>query len=387
MSNLEDLLIAEWDPAAGPLDSPSYATIGKVGRGSCARGRGSIGPKDAYGAGTGSVLCDNSDGDVDPTAWHRAHPFLLRTAASTPILTGFSGTPQHDQSGAPRVANVTVPFSDQNARDARAQALGADILTEFGEVAPNTIKPGYVPYTIDPLKSYNRLALLQELALVECGAWWTSPTGGAGLKDRYHRLFKLAGGASLSFSDADPLPDGAVRYLAREAGGVWELAAPDLTYYDRVECAGTSGTIYTAANVPTGYDGETLSMLNLPCPADRWMEANAKYLLEVYRQTNTFPRRLKVRLWPTADDAIIETICALDIGDVVQVDGTVVGGAAGSWKCFIEHIQHDWDSSTPKWDVTLSFSSADRWEAAWGTYDDYLELDTHDWSGAKKWAP
>lgn len=370
MSELTDLLAVEWDPTIGADGTPDYVALGDIHTIRIAIGRTGGEVDSPYPPGSLSMTVDNTDATIDPTVWHRQHPIRVTTIAG--VITGgatlFAGAVtevSHDQSDMPFTAEATIGATD---------SLASEVLidpTSFGGV----FQPGSVPVSIRPDEEMTSAELIARVAVVECGALIAGE-----FRARYWLLEKLAAGPVLSFTDVD----GAGEHLLQ---GTFSLAEFGGNYADTVTYQGDSGIKKTAADVPATYLPVTFSRLDQPCPADRWMEANALYRLEVLKHQATWPRQVKIPLWPT-NEAFIDAVAAATIGDVVEIVGTPVGGSTQTWLCFIEHIVHDIDARARRWDVTLTLSSADAWLNAWGVIDDYVILDSSDeWDSGLKWAP
>lgn len=385
---LADYLTLEADLAAGPLATPTYASLNAtlIG-GNVSRGRFSIGADDAPGVGTATFLIDNTTAVLDTAVWYRGKHIRLSTDGGVRVFTGFIDRVRHDQSQAPWRAFAAIECVDRRTYHQRGTLaeLGYTVPSD-GRFTPPGLNVPWVPPDFGAVEAqtYDLAELWREWADLELGEYRVAADGTATFLDRWWRLRQFDIGEVAEFTDVDATP-GTARLLAQQAGGVLDWSEPEETYRDRVEFTGLSGAVRYAENVPTDYDPTTMSR-STRCPDDPWMQANADYLLPVLASTGGFWRRFTIRAMPST---VAETVAAIDIGDIVVVDADPVGATVGGIGLFVESINHAFSQESATWDITFGCSHANPWADAWGTYSDYLVLDdaTYGELDAKKAAP
>jgi len=302
-----------------------------------------------------------------------------------PIFTGYIDRVSHDQSAAPFRSSVSVSCVDNRfsrRRDTATNLLNA-LIAEGVSVpvqppdAAGIIRAFNVPYHVDLAATFDLMGLSQALMANEIGFLVIQKDGSIVFNSRSWRLRQLAAqyAAPLAVFSDTPQADSAYPLLAASAGGVLVVSDPEEAYRDRVEFTGLSGVTKIAADVPANYDPTAFTQTT-DCPNDNWTAANANFVLKPALSTSLFWRQFTVRIWPTPDDTIIDTICDIELGDIVEVLATPVGaGARVESVLFVESITHNFSASPQVWDVTFGCSDADAYFAAWGTNDDYLQYD------------
>jgi hypothetical protein len=384
--SLSEYLILEADLSAGPLATPTYASLGtRLISGAVSRGRSGVGPDDQYGTGTASFVIDNTTHALSTTAWYRGKHIRLKTAAGTAIFTGYIDRVRHDQSGAPFEASATIECVDQRSYKQRATlaGFGYTIPTNGRFVPPGLNVPWQPPdFGADTPSTYDLAELVRQWVDNECGAYIVTAAGAATSFDRWWRLRSLEVGAVQTFAE-DP-GVGEIGILARSSGGLLELSEPEETYRDRAEFTGTSTITQISENVPVDYDATALSRVT-QCPDDNWMAANALYQRSVYESQAPYWRRFTVRAAPSDT---FESAALVELGDVVDVAATPVGSTELACSLFVESVEHRFAADPPLWDVTFGCSNAQAWFDALGFFSGYLVYDNSmSYDDGLLWAP
>lgn len=388
MAAMSTVVKVEWSPSSTPLSgSPTWVDITDRVR-SLRINRGRDGIFDLYSTGKCTVELNNRDASIDLSDFRRWRQFRVTAVGpNVQIFTGFIAKVTHDQSRAPKDATANLLCQDPFGLFGRyelsggpqaastAQALVTSFLSTIG-YTPALVTVGlggdgatvgkHVPIQAETDLTGNAFEYLQSVMETEGGALYCNAAGSVVLYDRHAPLVRLAAGSSLTFSDTPT--GGQYAYLA----GSLLFAAPDDDYRNRVVAQG-SGVAQVSSDITSGFPPDTLSRTSLLTGYDNWAKANAEQWLGVYKQTNAYPRRLRIHLHPNGASGVITAVTALDLTSYVTVTVTPTGDTQRSYKCFVENIEHD---ITPDlWNTTLGFSSADRWQTAWGISTDYLKLD------------
>ncbi len=390
---LTDYLTLEADLTAGPLATPTYASLNAtlIG-GNVSRGRFSIGADDAPGVGAATFLIDNTTAVLDPAVWYRGKHIRLSTDGGVRVFTGFIDRVRHDQSQAPWRTFAAIECVDRRTYHQRGTLaeLGYTVPTNGRFIPPGLHVPWQPPDFGEPVPgTYDRAELLRQWIDAECGAVRILADGTEVLADRWWPLRSLQAAVDAGtypyFSDDEAFPD-AFRVLAREHGGTLQLSEPEEAYRDRIEFTGTSGVTQLTENVPTDYDPVALAR-STQCPDDRWMKANTTLLLAPLKTTTPYWRRFTVRAAPGPLD-VAEALALIEVGDLIVVAITPVGGTTVGSELFVESIEHTFSAESCTWDITFGCSSAGAWINTWGVFSDYLRYDdgmTYD--GSKKYLP
>lgn len=371
----------EWAPASDPFDdTPSWVDITSRVKGiTISRGRSGV--FDLYAAGKATVTLDNGAGTFDPTLWYRWRQVRITALATGPVTLelfyGFVEVILHDQSSRPKFATasmqcvdlmgvlsryeytaLTVPAEDPGPRIQRlidAMAI---------PVAWQSFAHGYA--IIAPMEDgvVNALQHLQDVAEAEIGGLFVSRQGILAFEDRYEYLDRLDFSPETTFSDT---------YAGFEVGFLYGdviLTPPGRDYRNRVTFTANGGTPQTAEDVPAGFPSDSLSR-TVPLDSDSQAMANSEALLAVYKQeTVVWPEHLTVSINSQNN---IDRVCSLDLRRYCAVEFTPAGKTQQTYKVFVESL--DYTMGSVDWTCRIGFSSADRWEAAWGTKSEYLTLD------------
>lgn len=385
MALVSSVVTVEWSPASTPFaTSPTWVDITSDVR-AVSISRGRSGSFDLYGAGKANITLDNRAGTFDPTAWHRWRQVRITATATGPtsnvIFRGFVQTIRHDQSLAPRDAVAVIECIDLMGLVSRYEldTVAANRSTEKSGVRVAAVlaeadipsawystATGIVDVVAPGGPVVNSLQHIQDVTEAEGGAFYTSAAGVLTFEDRYEGIDRLSSAAVTVFSDT---PAGAdVPFLY----GDLLLTPPGLEYRNRVLVTGADGVAVEWSDIPTDYPRDTLSR-NLPIATSSESDALAEMLLEVYKQTTViWPEGVSVSVWPDSQNTLDE-ITALDLREYCQVEFTPAGKTQQTYKVFVESISHSIGPS--HWTARIGFSSADRWEDAWGVKTDYLILD------------
>lgn len=379
---LSSVITVEWSPASDPFDTtPTWVDITQSVRSvEIDRGRGGV--FELYGAGRATIVLNNPTGGFDPTAWYRWRQVRVTATATGPVSNvlfyGFVENIFHDQSTVPKNATATIQATDLMGVLSRYEfpaslfsitdELAGDRITRILDAAaiPSawySIASGYVDIVAPTQASFNSLHHIQDVAESEGGAFYCSAAGVLTFEDRYEGLSRLDSAAVTTFSDT---PAGAeVPYLY----GEMVLTPPGRDYRNVVTITGDSGTPQQADDITSGYPPDSLSR-TLPMASDGQAGALAALLLEVYKQTGViWPEGISVSVWPDSQNTLDE-VSALDLRELCTVEFTPAGKTQQTYKVFVESISHTIGGG--HWTCQLGFSSADRWEDAWGTKSDYL---------------
>jgi hypothetical protein len=381
MPALISAVTVEWAPASDPFDdTPSWVDItGYVQHVSISRGRS--GSFDLYGAGKATIVLRNGAGTFDQTAWYRWRQVRVTALATGPVTLevfyGFVETILHDQPTVAAAATATIQATDLMGVLSRYEYTAASVPEESSGLriqrlvtacaipaAWQSIVTGYTAISALEDGTYNAMQHMQDVAEAEVGGLFVSRAGIVAFEDRYELLDRLDSSPETTFSNT---PTGAHVPMLM---GDMSLTPPGRDYRNRVTFTGESGIPQTAADVPTNFPADSLSR-TLPIASDGEALSNAVALLEVYKQ--------EAVVWPENVSVSIHTqntldrVCSLDLRRYCLVKFTPAGRSQQSYKVFVESITHDITPNT--WMCRIGFSSADRWEDAWGTKTDYLILD------------
>jgi hypothetical protein len=376
-----DSVTVEWAPASDPFDdTPTWVNITAYVTG-VSINRGRSGVFDLYGAGKATITLDNSAGTFDQTQWYRWRQVRVTALATGPttveVFYGFVETILHSQPTNTKSATATIQAVDLMGIVSRYEYNAASVSTEYSGVriqrlvtaigfpaAWQSIVTGYIIVAAMDDGAVNALQHMQDVAEAEIGAIFVSRQGVLAYEDRYELLDRLDSAAEATFSDTYAGTE--VPYLQ----GDLTLTLPGRDYRNRVTFTATDGDPQTSADVPTNFPADSLSR-TVPVESDSEAMANSVALLEVYsQQTVVWPEYLSISV---NSQNIIDRVCPLDLRRYCLVEFTPAGRAQQSYKVFVESIQHT--MTAVGWVCRIGFSSADRWEDAWGTKAAYLELD------------
>jgi hypothetical protein len=295
------------------------------------------------------------------------------------LFYGFVENILHDQSTVAKAATATIHAVDLMgvvsryeyvASSVPAEGPGARIsriLTAIGVPAAwQSIATGNAEIAALEDGVYNGLAHCQDVVEADIGALYCTAAGVLTFEDRYKNLYRLGSAAVTTFSDTAAGAEVRILY------GEMALTPPGRDYRNQVTVTGESGLPQTASDVPSSYPPDSLSR-TVPLNSDSDALATAEVLLEVYRQTGViWPEALSVSVWPLSQNALDE-VSAIDLREFCIVEFTPAGKTQQTYKVFAESLDHN--ISDGHWVTSLGFSSADRWEDAWGAITDYLILD------------
>lgn len=376
----------EWAPASDPFDdTPTWVDITAYVQ-SVSINRGRSGAFDLYGAGKATINLDNSAGAFDQTAWYRWRQVRVTASATGPVTLevfyGFIETILHSQPTTRKMATAIIQAVDlmgvvsryeytassvpQEASGLRIQRLvtAASIPAGLIPSAWQSIVAGYTTVTALPDGVVNALQHMQDVAEAEVGAVFVSRQGVIAFEDRYELLDRLDFSPETTFSDS---------YTGVEVPfqmGDLVLVPPGRDYRNRVTFTPASGVPQTATNIIANFPPDSLSR-TVPVATDVQALANAQTLVAVYsQQPVVWPEHLTISINSQNN---IDRVCSLDLRRYCLVKFTPAGRSQQSYKVFVESIQHTMVGV--EWHCRLGFSSADRWQGAWGTKTDYLILD------------
>lgn len=303
----------------------------------------------------------------------------LEVKKAKAIFRGFVAETRHDQSGGPFVGMATLDAVDligilagyeTALTGVPRETTGARINRILDAIgipsAWRSIADGYIEMA-EPdggVLNVNALQHIQDCAEAEVGGLYASAAGVLTFEDRYELLERLNSAAAYTFSDT---PAGNDMRPLRDL----VLTPVGTDYRNLVQFIGDSGTAQVASNVPANTPPDALSR-TLPIAEDADALSNATILLEVYRQTLTWPTAVTVPIYPDRQSNL-DQVTAMDLRTLVAVEHTPVGKTQQTYKTFVESINHRFGRKY--WEATLGLSSADRWEDAWGKKNDYLILD------------
>jgi hypothetical protein len=210
----------------------------------------------------------------------------------------------------------------------------------------------------------NALQHMQDVAEAEVGAVFVSRQGIMAFEDRYELLDRLDFSPETTFSDTAAGAE--VPMLV----GDMTLTPPGRDYRNRVSFIPESDVPQTADDVPSNFPADSLSR-TVPVQSENHAMANSVALLEVYKQEAVvWPENVSVSIHT---QNAIDRVCSLDLRRYCAIEFRPAGLSQQTYKVFVESIQHS--ISQGQWVCRLGFSSADRWEDAWGGKNDYLILD------------
>lgn len=358
------------DPIAGELDNSTYVLAGDVATNItsdvisvyCKRGRSRW--LDQITAGTFAFTVLNRDGDYNPIGGG---------------LYGANIVPgkrvQIDVGGLP-IFNGLVDDWDLayfNSTDSRATAYGSDALARLGRIqldaysttsqlsgarvnaildrpevdypaANRNIETGQTTLQADTVPaSTDVLEYLQLVSQTESG-----------------RLFAAADG-TLTFLERDSTVDTSnVLKFADDSTGIpydgLEVAVGSDLLFNRAVVTRAGGTTQIEDNTEsqTLYDVRTITQSGLLFNSDVDAESYAEYLVNKYASPEVRFSQLTVSLTSLTPTQAAQ-VCALELGDAVQVVFTPPGGSQVDQYALIEGIEHSIDISTHR--VRLSMSS------------------------------
>jgi hypothetical protein len=397
MAVIGNIVQVYWAPTSGPLSTtPTWTDItSKVQDVRISGGRS--GAFDQYQPRRCQIQVNNLAGTVDPTKWYRWRQLKVEASVSggTYVLfSGFIQTVEHDQSQAPRYATATIDADDLLSILSRREiAYGVPygdsaVATEPVSDRVNTIltaaniPAGFIgsvsttPTLISAPSATvngndttgvlvgNALELLQDCAECDLGALYTRG-GAVYFENRWALVNRAASpGSYPTFSDT---PTGTNISILR---GNVTLTPPGTDYRNLVSYTGTSGTAKTASYTIAQYPYDSLSR-TLPLELDQQALGNSQGLLEVYRQQKVWPAQIGVHLWPNADQNLVSAV-GIQLRDYAVVKFTPVGQSQQTYKVFVSEVVHE--IGPGRWNMTVSFESADRWYDAWVATGTFLKL-------------
>lgn len=375
-----DSVTVEWAPGSDPFDeTPTWTTLSNIWSVSTRRGRSGV--FDLYAPGTCTIVVDNHSGSIDPTEWYRWRQVRVTATATGPtdnvLFRGFVTEILHDQSGRSGFATAQIQCMDllgvvgrysytpgdgeapEDIAGTRVARVANDIDVPNGWRAFST---GYINIAELEAGSYNALQHLQEIAQAEAGAIYVTGDGILTFEDRYEALNRLSSSPVTVFSDT---------YSGSEVPFLYGdvvLTPVGRDYRNRIVITPDSRTAQIDESVPAGYPPDSLS-LTLPIADDAQAAVLASFLLDVYSFSTdvVWPLNLTTSVFT---QTVLDEVSALELRDYCQVEFTPAATAQQTYDVFVESIDHT--ISDTEWQVRLGFSSAARWEEAWGEKDDYL---------------
>ena len=378
MPALVEAVTVEWAPTSDPFDdTPTWVDITGYVRG-VSINRGRSGAFDTYGAGRATIVLTNKSGNFDQTAWYRWRQVRVTALATGPVVLdvfyGFVETILHSQPTTPGSATATIHAIDLMGVMARYEFVADSVPIEPSGLriqrvltaaalptAWKSVVTGYTDIAALDDGVVNAMRHMQDVAEAEVGAIFVSRQGVMAYEDRYELLDRLDFPPETTFSDT---PTGAEVPMLL---GDMTLTPPGRDYRNRVTFTAESGVPQTADNTPANFPSDSLSR-TVPVQRESQAMANAKMLLEVYSQEAVvWPEHVSVAVHT---QNTIDRVCSLDLRRFCLVKFTPVGQSQQSYKVFLESIQHT--ITVDAWICRLGFSSADRWQDAWGTKTDYL---------------
>lgn len=382
MPALVNAVTVEWAPASDPFDdTPSWVDItGYVRSVSISRGRS--GAFELYGPGRATIVLNNGTGNFDQTAWYRWRQVRVTALATGPVTLdvfyGFVETIAHAQPTTARSATATIQAIDLMGVVSRYEYNASSVPSEYSglriqrlvtaadiPVPWQSIVTGYTVVSAMEDGAVNAMQHMQDVAEAEVGAVFVSRQGILAYEDRYELLDRLDFSPETTFSDT---PTG---FHVPMLIGDMVLTPPGRDYRNRVTFTATDGVPQTADDVPANYPADSLSR-TVPVESDAQALSNAQALLEVFSQeTVVWPEHVSVSIH---EQNTLDRVCSLDLRRYCLVKFTPAGRSQQSYKVFVESIDHAINASG-EWTCRIGFSSADRWEDAWGTKGDYLILD------------
>lgn len=358
------------DPVAGELDSATYVLAGDVATNitpdvvSVSTRRGRSRWLDQITAGTFSFTVLNRDGDYNPIGGG---------------LYGANIVPgkrvQIDVGGLPIFSGLIDDWDllYYNSSDASATAIGSDALARLGRIqldaysttsqlsgarvnavldrpevdypiANRNVETGQTTLQADTIAAgTDVLSYLQLVSQTESG-----------------RLFAAADG-TLTFLERDSVVDTSnVLKFADDSTGIpydaLEVAVGSDLLFNRAVVTRAGGTTQIEDNTEsqTLYDIRTVTQSGLLFNSDVDAESYAEYLVNKYASPEVRFSQLTVSLTSLTPTQAAQ-VCALELGDAVQVVFTPPGGSQVDQYALIEGIEHSIDISTHR--VRLSMSS------------------------------
>lgn len=199
----------------------------------------------------------------------------------------------------------------------------------------------------------NPLRYLQKATQSEGGAFYVSKTGVLTFEERNTTF----GSSVATFSDDGAA--GSIRYLTIDQSTDSDLL------YNRVVCAGTTGTEQIAQDIASQVDNSTVSTLDRTgqlASSDNLMLEQAQWLAFQYGTPETRLRQVEVAVH-SLSDARKADLLALELTDRVTVVRTPTGGgspATISQQAIVVGIDHDISDGGKSWIVTVTFQAGSR---------------------------
>jgi hypothetical protein len=390
---IADFVVTEWAPADTPFDTtPTWVEISSKVR-TIRAFSGCRSPRDLAGPGSLTLEVNNdlgSGGWLDPDVWYRYRQIRVTTEDSV-LFRGWIKSVTYDVGFRDGISQARIEAIDaigllaEGSTDAdfatyaagtplgavESQTIGnrAGYVTDAGVedvfawvmagtqiVSATSGTAGLIPMFVEAKQAGNALQLLQNYLEADVARLATDDNA-VELHGRY-KDFELA--ADAAAPDATLADDG--------TGSGWlirslVLAAPDETYVDDCTYGGQGIDNQRTADTPTGYPPSTyVRTSESPIADENWAKANADYLVEVGKQTDTFPRQLTCYVaGPTATSYDSSHPAIVGAVDVTPFD---VKYAGTTYKVVPLSMEHQIDQTG--WRCTFGFRSLDRILSAYG---------------------
>ncbi len=362
--------------------------------------RGRQSPLESTGAGTGTLRLSNRDRRFDPR--HTGSPYYgnlrpmrrgrvrVTHAGVTHDLINFyvNGWPQTRESSsglqyvdigfadafkvlALAKLNASLPLQSSDARiaavlsliawttgqagvlgDATYGVLGSTLI--LGPVGDRALDAGQSDVQAVDLTNTTALSHVQDVERSEGGLLFHGKGGAITFHSRNHRLSASSASASLA-TFGDDLGAGELPYVA-----IGALEYDDATIYNDVHVTTTGGVEQVAADSASQLDyfPRTYSQSVL-VPTDAEALSVASYILGRYREPQY--RITSLVIDPEdGTDRVYDQLFARELGDVVTVRTTPLGGGARIEQVsHIEGIALNWQAEGNVWGGTWQTSAAD----------------------------
>jgi len=413
---IADWLVTEWAPTDLPYEpDPAWDDISTKVR-SHRITVGGRGLNDLYAPGQLVLEVNNELDDapwLDRNTWYRWRQIKVRVSADADVdlFVGWVTSVEHDVGFRDGVAQARI-----TAVDAVGVAMEASTNADFGtyiddspigEWFARTIdnREGYVtdggaadvarwilgslpvsmfdnapfasrmPVFVETLQAGNALQLLQNYLEAERGRLITSGVS-VQMFGRYADFDLAAQTPLLTFAD-----DGTgYTWLL----GTLELGAPDESYIDEATIGGPGIENQHTIDAPAGYPPSSITRTTQSPIADvNWAKANADMIVQLGKQTETYPRALTAHVASAVASTVDVGHPAIDSAvGYAALDVVFQGTTYKVTPCFKEH---QIDASRDGWRCTFGFRSLDRINAAYG--DGVFVLGTSALSGTEMLGP
>lgn len=296
---------------------------------------------------------------------------LLEASSDADFATYAAGTPLGE------ITSLTVDGRAGLVTSAGAADVIRWILSNTNIADGGSAVAATMPVFVESKQGGNAVQLLQEYLEAEQGRLFAAKVGAPPEVihvGRYTDLALTVVPPVATFADTGP----GYRWLL----GSLVLAAPDETYVSDCTYGGVGIDNQRTADPPTDYPPASYVRTPSPIADANWAKANTEMIVELGRQTDTFPRSIRTLVaGPTANTVDMSHPAIVASVGMVAVELTF---QTVTYLLVPQSIDHEFGEAG--WYCTFGFRSLDRVVAAYGAAQVFT-VGFSDWGGADIFGP